>query len=95
MAKITRSQAEQIVNAYREVRDISAQHPDVSVSKPIRGGVSCVVEYWNTIYIYVSVTDMCVRINDVARCDIDCDNVLVIEGTRGYARFDIDLDIDE
>ena len=38
MAKITRSQAEQIETAYNEICDITAKYPDVEVCKNVKDG---------------------------------------------------------
>ena len=38
MAKITRSQAEQIENAYKEIREISEIYRDVEVCKTVKDG---------------------------------------------------------
>lgn len=91
MAKITRSQAEQIENAYKDMCNISMQYPYVYSTETVNGTIYAVVEYSNTVNVYVSTKELSVRINNIIHCEI-YDDVLIIEGTEGYARFDISDD---
>ena len=88
MAKISKSQAEQITNAYKEIRDISAQYPTVNASESVNDTIYATIEYFRTINVYVNMDGLVTRINDITRCTIS-DETLIIEGSGGYARFDI------
>ena len=91
MAKITRSQAEQIETAYNEIRDISAQYPDVFVRKHSDDTYNpmTTAEYNDgNIQMYVDLDGVRVTMRNVNFCRIK-DDGLMIGGTGGLITVDI------
>ena len=91
MAKITRSQAEQIVNAYSEISQISAQFPNVFACKhsddsyyPL-ATVECDTD---GIQMFVHMDGERVKIRNVSYCIINSDG-LIISGSGGLLTVDI------
>ena len=85
MAKITRSQAEQITNAYKEVRDISEIYSDVEVSKCIKEDCCtlALVKYqYGDVEIFVSLDGVSTTIYYISYCTI-VGNTLSIGGAGG------------
>ena len=85
MAKITRSQAEQIENAYKEVREISEIYSDVEVSKCIKEDCYTLanVKYkYGDIEIFISLNGVSATIYYISYCTI-MGNTLSIGGSGG------------
>ena len=85
MAKITRSQAEQIENAYKEVRDISEQYPDVEISKCIKEDcytLASIKYHYGDIEIFLSLDGVSSTIYYISYCQI-VGNTLSIGGAGG------------
>ena len=91
MAKITRSQAEQIVNAYTEISQISAQFPNVFARKHSDDSYYPIatVEYNSDgVEMYVHLDGVRVTMKNVSYCLIN--NVgLIISGSGGLLTIDI------
>ena len=91
MAKITRSQAEQITNAYNEISQISAQFPNVFARKHSDDSYYPIatVEYNNDgIQMYVHLDGVRATMKNVSYCLINNDG-LVISGSGGLVTVDI------
>ena len=91
MARITRSQAEQIVNAYSEISQISAQFPGVFARKHSDESYypMATVEYNSDgIQVYVHLDAVKVVMKNVDYCLITNDG-LAISGTGGLLTVDI------
>ena len=91
MAKITRSQAEQITNAYKEVREISEIYTDIFVRKHSDDSYYPIatVEYNNDgIQMYVHLDGVRATMRNVNYCLINNDG-LIISGSGGLLTFDI------
>ena len=91
MAKITRSQAEQIKNAFNEISQISAQFPNVFARKHSDDSYYplATVEYNNEgIQVYVHLDGAKVVMKNVTYCLITNDG-LGISGTGGLLTIDI------
>ena len=85
MAKITRSQAEQIVNAYNKVREISEIYTDVEVSKCIKDDcytLASVKYHYGDIEIFLSLEGVSTTIYYTSYCTI-VGNTLSIGGSGG------------
>ena len=85
MAKITRSQAEQIMNAYKEIRDISEIYSDVEVSKCIKEDcytLATVKYQYGDIEIFLSLDGVSTTIYYISFCTI-IGNSLSIGGSGG------------
>ena len=85
MAKITRSQAEQIVTAYKEVREISETYTDVEVSKCIKEDYCtlALVKYqYGDVEIFLSLDGISTTIYYISYCTI-VGNTLSIGGSGG------------
>ena len=85
MAKITRNQAEQIVNAFTEVSQISETYTDVEVSKCIKEDcytLASVKYQYRDIEIFLSLDGVSTTIYYVSYCTI-VGNVLSIGGSGG------------
>ena len=91
MAKITRSQAEQITNAFNEISQISAQFPNVFARKHSDDSYYplATVEYNNDgLQMYVHLDGVKVVMKNVNYCVISNDG-LAISGTGGLLTVDI------
>ena len=91
MAKITRSQAEQIENAYTEISQISAQFPNVFARKHSDESYypMATVEYnKDGIQMYVHLDGVRATMKNVNYCRINNDE-LIIGGTGGLITVDI------
>ena len=85
MAKITRSQAEQIVNAHKEVCDISEIYSDVEVSKCIKKDcftLAAVKYQCGDVEIFLSLDGVSTTIYYVSYCEI-VGNILSINVSGG------------
>ena len=85
MAKITRSQAEQITNAYKEVREITEIYADVEVSKCIKEDCYTLanVKYqYGDIEMFLSLDGVSTTIYYISYCTI-VGNTLSIGGSGG------------
>ena len=92
MAKITRSQAEQITSAYENMSDISVQYPTVNANESVSDNTMfAYVECFRGINIFINIDGMKVRVNRVHHCESD-DNQLTIEGINGYIVIEISDD---
>ena len=85
MAKVTRSQADQIVNAYKDVRDISEKYTDIEVNKYIEedcytlASIKC---KYGDIEIFLNLEGISTTIEYVAYCTV-VGNALSIGGSGG------------
>ena len=85
MAKITRNQAEQIENAYKEVCEISAQYTDVEVSKCIKEDcytLASVKYQYGDIEIFLTLDGISTTIHYISYCTV-VGNALSIGGSGG------------
>ena len=85
MAKITRSQAEQIETAFKEISQISAKYPDVEVSKCIKKDCYTLanVKYqYGDVEIFLSLDGISTTIYYISYCAI-MGNTLSIGGSGG------------
>ena len=85
MAKITRSQAEQIETAYKEVRDISETYTDIEVSKCIKEDcytLALIKCKYGDIEIFLSLDGVSTTIYYTTYCMI-VGNTLSISGSGG------------
>ena len=85
MATITMSQAKEIETAYKEVREISEQYPDVFARKHSDNSYYPIatVEYNNDgIQMYVHLDGVRATIRNVSYCLINNDG-LIISGSGG------------
>ena len=85
MAKITRSQAEQIVNAYEEVCEISEIYTDVEVSKCIKKDcctLASVKYQYADVELFLSLDGVSTTIYCISYCTI-VGNTLSIGGSGG------------
>ena len=85
MAKITRSQAEQIMNAHKEIRDISEIYSDVEVSKCIKEDsctLASVKYHYGDVEIFLNLDGISTTIYYVSYCTI-IGNTLSVGGSGG------------
>ena len=91
MAKITRSQAEQIVNAFNEISQISAQFPNVFARKHSDDSyypMATVEHNTDGIQMFVHLDGVRATIKNVSYCIINGDG-LIISGSGGLLTVDI------
>ena len=84
-AKITKSQAEQIVTAYKEVYDISGTYTDVEVSKCIKEDcytLALVKYHYGDVEVFLNLDGVSTTIHYTCYCTI-VGNVLSIGGSGG------------